>query len=409
MAPMGYQFAHIEGYARQGSQQRKGGRQQPRKWSIRDIAAEAERAPDACRHVAAPQPPVLLHGVMPSQAADLAEAWANAATDAKGRKLRADGLCLLAGVISLPGDQADDWPQYRAATVRWLQGQYGERLRSVVEHTDEEHPHLHFYVVPQPGERFELVHAGRQAAANAAAAGQKKGAQNAAFKEAMKAWQDDFQEKVARSFGLARTGPKRERLNRAQWKARQAQLRTEAQASRAVGPVITPQVVKKLVTKAGFLGKEYETAEELAARLDGVARQAYAPAVAAQELVASARHRADAMQQLSDERDGQVASLQERLDQAQAKLDAAIKENAAYHQVFMAGLDGPEQNQVMNTARDLRRAKERAAKAAQEASITPEYRAYLARVEEEFQCSLRAQEDEEKKPESREDHGLEGP
>ena len=56
----------------------------------------------------------------------------------------------------MPAEQAKDWPRFREATVAWLKQQYGERLRSVVEHTDEAHPHLHFYAVPLPGERFEV-------------------------------------------------------------------------------------------------------------------------------------------------------------------------------------------------------------------------------------------------------------
>ena len=186
---MGYQFLHLESYARHGSKQHG----QPRKWSAREIAAEAMREPDACPHVAQPQPPKVLHGCTPAEAAKLAHDWADSSQDAKGRKLRADGLALAAGVVSLPAEQAKDWPRFREATVAWLREQYGERLRSVVEHTDEAHPHLHFYAVPLPGERFEVLHPGRQAAAKKAQQGAKKGAQNAAYKAAMVGWQDDFQ------------------------------------------------------------------------------------------------------------------------------------------------------------------------------------------------------------------------
>ena len=55
---MGFQFLHIEAYARHGSKQHG----QPRKWSAREIAAEAMREPDACPHVAQPLPPQVLHG-----------------------------------------------------------------------------------------------------------------------------------------------------------------------------------------------------------------------------------------------------------------------------------------------------------------------------------------------------------
>ena len=92
---MGFQFLHIEAYARHGSKQHG----QPRKWSAREIAAEAMREPDACPHVEQPQPPQVLHGCTPAEAAKLAHDWADSSQDAKGRKLRADGLALAAGGV----------------------------------------------------------------------------------------------------------------------------------------------------------------------------------------------------------------------------------------------------------------------------------------------------------------------
>ena len=272
---MGYQFLHLEAYARTGSKQHG----QPRKWSAREIAAEAMREPDACPHVEQPKPPKLLHGCTPAQAAKLAHDWADSSQDAKGRKLRADGLALAAGVVSLPAEQRQDWPRFREATVAWLRQQYGERLRSVVEHTDEKHPHLHFYAVPLPGERFEVLHPGRQAAAKKAQEGAKKGAQNAAYKQAMVGWQDDFQRAVAAHFALTRRGPGKRRLTRGAWKAEQEQARSLAY------PVpqelaITPQDVAKRVTKAGLLGKQYESGEELAARLTELVQERARPLAA---------------------------------------------------------------------------------------------------------------------------------
>lgn len=262
---MSYQFLHVECYARQGSQQRG----QPRKWSAREIAEEAERHPDACPHVEQPQPPKVLYGCTPAEAADLAEEWANAATDAKGRKLRRDGLALLGGVVSLPSEQAEDWPSFREATVAWLREQYGERLRSVVEHTDEAHPHLHFYCVPLPGERFEVLHPGRHAAAEKARQGAKKGAQNAAYKSAMVRWQDDFAAGVAAHFGLARLGPGRRRLTRKAWQAEQAQARALAVAKKALaGEVPASQIdpTAAAVLVAEIRQKEAELRETEQAR-----------------------------------------------------------------------------------------------------------------------------------------------
>ena len=179
----------------------------------------------------------------------------------------------------MPAEQRQDWPRFREATVAWLREQYGERLRSVVEHTDEAHPHLHFYAVPLPGERFEVLHPGRQAAAKKAQQGAKKGAQNAAYKAAMVGWQDDFQNAVAAHFALTRRGPGKRRLTRGAWKAEQEQARSLAQPVPAE-LVITPQDVTKRVTKAGLLGKQYESGDELAARLTELVQERARPLAA---------------------------------------------------------------------------------------------------------------------------------
>lgn len=273
---MGYQFLHLEAYARTGSKQHG----QPRKWSAREIAAEAMREPEACPHIAKPKPPKVLYGCSPIEAAKLAQEWADSSKDAKGRKLRADGLALAAGVVSLSAEQRQDWPRFREATVAWLRQQYGERLRCVVEHTDEAHPHLHFYAVPLQGERFESVHPGRLAAAEKAHQGAKKGAQNAAYKQAMVAWQDGFQRAVAAHFALTRRGPGKRRLTRGAWKAEQEQARSLAYPTLPRELAITPQDVAKRVTKTGLLGKQYESGEQLAARLTELVQERARPLAA---------------------------------------------------------------------------------------------------------------------------------
>ena len=273
---MGYQFLHLESYARTGSKQAG----KPRKWSAADVAAEAMRDPDACPPVEQPQPPKVLHGCTPREAVALAENWASTSKDAQGRALRRDGLALAAGVVTLPHEQRADWPRFREAAVAWLREQYGPRLRSVVEHTDEAHPHLHFYAVPLPGERFEVLHPGRSAAAKKAQEGAKKGAQNTAYKEAMRGWQDGFHNAVAARFGLARLGPKKRRLTRAGWKAEQAQAQALARVQPQVDLVITPQDVTKQVTRKRLLGDEYESGAELATRLTGLVQERARPLAA---------------------------------------------------------------------------------------------------------------------------------
>lgn len=275
---MGYQFLHIEGYARVGSQQSKNGKKTERKWSAQDIADEAERLPSACPHVVKSQPPKLLHGVMPSFAVKLAEQWAEGTKDGQGRKLRKDGLCLAAGVISMPNEYGEDWPRFREASLHWLKQQYGERLRSVVEHMDEAHPHLHFYAVPLTGERFETLHRGRQAASDAKARGQAKGEQNEAYKDAMRGWQDDFGNQVASNFGLARLGPAKRRLSRGAWQAEKKQAKSLANTRIKHSAIaLKPEEVKRKVIKQSLLKNEYESDSDFANRLTEIVQEKVGP------------------------------------------------------------------------------------------------------------------------------------
>ena len=161
----------------------------------------------------------------------VATEWGDQATDASGRKLRKDGHCLLAGVISLPDSEKAHWQGFKKRSIEWLKEQYGDRLKTVVEHTDERHPHLHFYCVPNKGESFEVLHQGQQAAKKAKAEGKKKGEQNTAYIEAMRKFQDLFSQ-LAQKYGLTRIGPGRRRLTREQWKAEQQQARALADVRR---------------------------------------------------------------------------------------------------------------------------------------------------------------------------------
>lgn len=270
---MGYQFIHIEGYARVGSVQRvtdkkTGEVSQIKKWSVADIAAEAERKDGACDHVESPKPPRILYGCGPSEAAQLAAFWADGVKDGRGRKMRSDGLCLLAGVVSLGAERSEDWPRFREAAIEELKQKYGARLVSVIEHTDEAHPHLHFYAVPLQGESFDVLHPGRKAAAEIARQGAKKGAQNGAYIDAMREYQDSFYRAVAGDFGLARLGPARRRLKRDEWLAEKAAGAALAKQLVSIDVSVAPADVAPQVVGRGALGlKQRETADQVAARL----------------------------------------------------------------------------------------------------------------------------------------------
>lgn len=206
----GIQFVHISVYSLHPP--KKTSRGADRKWAVRDVIAEASREPQACLHVPRPRPPIRLHG--PSLTELEAEIGAIHArsSDSAGRRLRKDASVLLAGVASYPrgGIEYSYWKQN---TLEWLRTEFGDRLRSVVEHTDEAHPHLHFYAVNPDGGNVKDLHPGFLAAKGA----QSPKEQRLAYNTAMRAFQDRFWEHVAGPSGLARLGPARQRMSRAQW------------------------------------------------------------------------------------------------------------------------------------------------------------------------------------------------
>ncbi len=234
------QFLHVSLY---GSQPRKG----EQAWaSITGIVQEGARAPGAARHVPYPAEPTVLYGITPIAAGTIALEHARQARDAKGRHLRRDGAVLLAAVLSYPvrrdlvedrdaPDALDLYRAWRADAVDWCRDQYGEALLSVIEHADEDYPHLHAYAVPAlgPDDRlmWEIIHPGRAALRQAEGETKSKAEQRAAYKGAMQVLQDEYHAAVSSRYGHARLGPKRQRLQRTEHLLlREAQRRQVAQA-----------------------------------------------------------------------------------------------------------------------------------------------------------------------------------
>jgi len=229
---MPYQFGHVEAYGRLAANKKTGGNSVPR------ILAEARRDPGSCSHVENPQPPELVWGMTLEEVGLRVEAWASQATDARGHALRKDALCMVGGIVSLPRDQMEDWEDFKPRAVRWLRKEYGKALLCVVAHLDEAHPHLHFYVVPEDGQRFDSIHGGYRAQNGLTGdRGNRKVSKNEksdirargkfAYNAAMREWQDRLQEDVGKFYGLARLGPRRRRITRAEYVAEKAALQEE--------------------------------------------------------------------------------------------------------------------------------------------------------------------------------------
>lgn len=226
---MGSQFIHADSYGRQAGKGKRSGN------TIDSIAGEAEREPGQCYHVANPQKPIILFGESFREAGEEAKKWADGMKDARGHALRKDALCMVAGVVSVP-DDLKDWDSYKADALKWLKAKYGECLKSVIEHTDESHRHLHFAVVAKEGERFETIHQGyaaqrgadpkrgdRKRTAEQKADGRRQGIH--AYQIAMRDYQKEFYEAVSIKHGLTKIGPGRRRLSRGEWKQEQEQAK----------------------------------------------------------------------------------------------------------------------------------------------------------------------------------------
>jgi len=223
------QFIHLGAY---GVKPRAGEPQ----WScVEGITEEGARVPKTSRHIAYRGEPTILHGVSPVEAGRSALALAPVARDAKGRHLRCDGVLLVAAVATYPMTrkfinddpvQQDIYGHWRQTTLEWLQLMFGEHLLSVVEHSDEEFLHLHFYVVPKllPDGQLDLpaFHPGRAMKAAAAEVGASKKDQDAAYRRGMERFQDDYHHGVGRFFGHARFGAKRGRVSRLERKMQKA-------------------------------------------------------------------------------------------------------------------------------------------------------------------------------------------
>ncbi|MDK4738064.1 hypothetical protein PH547_04190 [Rhizobium sp. CNPSo 3464] len=162
----------------------------------------------------------------------------------KARKIRQDQKTLHTVIASHPYMMTEirDDPAKRAEaaewekrTIDWLRSLYANDLKSVIRHEDESHFHIHAYIVPTSDPELKALryHPGVVAKRAAMAAGPADGENtkalhkqaDAAYKGAMRIWQDSYHEAVGIPCGLARLGPRRRSLTRAEWQAEKTQAK----------------------------------------------------------------------------------------------------------------------------------------------------------------------------------------
>ncbi len=235
---MAFQFAHVETYSRKGSP--KGG------GSVSWILGEARRDEGACPHVSRPGAPKQIYGVSLDEVERLHdELCASVRYEVAGGKTRAvrqDQHTLFTVVCSYPvpmkevrgnPDEERRLQEWQDRNVAWLQAEYGDDLKCVILHDDEQFPHIHVYAIPDDL-RCRNLHVGVVAKEAVMKAGPENGEDSkahnkrgdVAYRAAMSAWQDRYFEQVGLPSGLTRLGPGKRRLSREAWRAEQAAVKS---------------------------------------------------------------------------------------------------------------------------------------------------------------------------------------
>lgn len=254
-----YQFIHIETYARKASTKKRIADSAVKpKQNLDCIIAEAIRKPGHCPHVNKPEEPRYLLGdaaSMQSMEADIENNLNEHHKKVGGKKVRSDAHVLLAGISSFPRElqiaEPDTYAKWEIKTVNFLKEKYGDDLKVVLMHNDEEHPHIHFYVYSAEKVNAKELHDGFKAAALKTIAKDS----GVAYCEAMRDMQSDYYAKVGHDCGLMRDGPKRNRDTNAVYKSKQRENRERV----ALGEEVN-QIHADLINDAA---KEAKLAAEL--------------------------------------------------------------------------------------------------------------------------------------------------
>lgn len=208
------QFIHIETYgkksAKKAERKNLNHNSDVRQTTISGVMAEARRDEGFTSHIDEPHAPALLWGSPLQEVEQMAEDYYNNTytvdKNGKQKRLRSDASIILAGVISIDRKDEEIWHDYKKDAFKFLREKYGDKLKSVIEHVDEAHPHIHFYVLEDIGGKLNDLHDGKKAVANLTK--EEKKNQQFHYTKAMTEFQDSFYEKVSKKYGLDRIGEK---------------------------------------------------------------------------------------------------------------------------------------------------------------------------------------------------------
>lgn len=314
----GPQFMHVQTFSRKPN---------PGGQSVDQVLHEAGRDldhPEFLQHIPDPKPPNVILGMTPAEVLKAHEAMLEAGSvevrlkDGRTAKrgVRHDRHTLLCCVASHPNltKQVQDDPELRASYDEWirlnvefLKAQFGDRLVSVVEHTDEPHPHLHAYVLPldDPSCSARELNPAWAAKTKAEEEAKKEGkekveilkAGNRAYKAAGRELQDAYHAAVGLPSGMTRIGPKRQRLTREQWKAAKAEAQRSAERLRDLDQGEEKLEAEAALIAAETLEERHRIAAEMLAEKQAVEAQKEQIRSEAQKLKEEARSEAQKMRE----------------------------------------------------------------------------------------------------------------
>lgn len=187
------------------------------------VLDEAERIPGCCGHVESPRPADWLVG---SRADVQAAIEKHIQTTANlrlrsgrtvQRKRKATHRCLVAGTVSHPSSMQLVWTdqaekrlvaKWISDTKNWLLSMFDDRLTGICLHTDESHPHLHFFVVGDA----QRLHPGMRAEVDESTGTRHTDNQERMrrHKAGLRAWLDNYQSVVGSMNNLVRSTGARE-------------------------------------------------------------------------------------------------------------------------------------------------------------------------------------------------------
>lgn len=339
---MGYQFAHLETFSRKANAKGQ---------STDFVFDEASRVPEASRHVEAPKEPVLVYGLSLDELRAEHDRLASEAktTNVKGqsRAIRKDQHTLVTIILSHPGE--GDVEGWQRDSIEWLKERYGGQLRTVIRHDDESHPHLHAYLLDE-GMRAKNLHPGAVAKAEVMELDPKANKQgDAAYRAAMRAWQDDYWQSVGIRHGLARLGPGRRRLSRADWQHEQ-----QAVQSVKAAHALAEDMRRATIDDSAKHSAEMNSARNEIERLKAEAMKAVEAAKAEHDRAVEDRSRvrawyADTKTKLAAFRDKLISERRD-IEQERIELDHARAEGSVWRRRILGWFEASPK-ETMKAAR----------------------------------------------------------